>query len=371
MPLVQNIGLILYLFLPFLVASFTIYPSRTIIGSKALIQRQRLTITQTFMSSDKTKPSRGDIVSITYSLKADDDFVPETLFDQGTVQFVLGFGNYLPGLHEAVSDLIVGESIKGLTLDAGYGKKNPNLIAEASYESSGISKEDIKIGQELYLANGMKCRVVSMNDKGFTIDANHPLAGASYSADIKLNEIKTPPVKEQYEYHPHKIVGKSDFDVMTIALGCFWGGELAYQRVPGVVGTSVGFTQGKTENPTYEEVCSGTTGHTEAIQVVYNPKQVSFEKLVRIGMERLGDSKYLLNQVGNDKGTQYRHGVYFHNDEQRGVAETVIKSYGEKCVTECLEAKPYYMAEEYHQQYLLKGGQPANKNNKQIIRCYG
>lgn len=217
----------------------------------------------------------------------------------------------------------------------------------------------------------MKCRVATMNDQGFTIDANHPLAGSSYSADIKLNDIKKPPVKEQYEYHPHKIVGRSDFEVMTIALGCFWGGELAYQRVPGVAGTSVGFTQGKTENPTYEEVCSGTTGHTEAIQVIFDPKQVSFEKLVRIGMERLGDSKYLLNQVGNDKGTQYRHGVYYHNDEQKDIVEAIIRSYGEKCVTECLEANTYYMAEDYHQQYLLKGGQPANKNNKQTIRCYG
>jgi peptide-methionine (S)-S-oxide reductase len=118
-------------------------------------------------------------------------------------------------------------------------------------------------------------------------------------------------------------------------------------------------------------VCSGTTGHTEAIQVVYDPRQVSFEKLVRIGMERLGDSKFLLNQVGNDKGTQYRHGIYYHNDEQNSIAESIIQSFGDKCVTECLPAKKFFMAEDYHQQYLLKGGQPANKNNKQTIRCYG
>ena len=319
----------------------------------------------------QTKPKSGDIVSVTYSLKADDDFVPETLFDQGSVQFVLNFGNYLPGLHEAVSTLTVGESISGLTLDAGYGEKNQNLIANTSYESSGITKADISIGQELYLANGMKCRVVNMDNEGFTIDANHPLAGATYSADIKLNGIQSPPSKEQYEYHPDKVISDSEFEVMTIALGCFWGGELAYQRVPGVVGTSVGFTQGEKDEPTYAEVCSGTTGHTEAIQVLYDHKQVAYEKLVRIGMERLGDSKFLLNQVGNDKGTQYRHGIYYHNDEQKAIAESIIHSFGDKCVTECLPAKRFFMAETYHQQYLLKGGQPANKNNKQTIRCYG
>lgn len=106
---------------------------------------QKHTPTHLFVAYDITKPSHGDIVNVTYSLKADEDFVPETLFDQGSVQFVLGFGNYLPGLHEAVSGLSVGESIKGLTLDAGYGERSSNLVAEVSYESSGILKSDIEV----------------------------------------------------------------------------------------------------------------------------------------------------------------------------------------------------------------------------------
>ena len=146
---------------------------------------------------------------------------------------------------------------------------------------------------------------------------------------------------------------------------------MEYQRVTGVVGTAVGYTQGQKDDPTYEEVCSGTTGHTEAIQVVFDPSVVSYEDLLQVGLERLGESKFLMNQVGNDRGTQYRHGIYYHNDEQKEIAKSTIASYGEKCVTECIKAVRFYKAEDYHQQYLLKGGQNARKDAKETIRCYG
>ena len=142
-------------------------------------------------------------------------------------------------------------------------------------------------------------------------------------------------------------------------------------RREGVVGTKVGYTQGEVENPTYEQVCSGSTGHTEAIQVVFDPSIVSYEKLVHLAMDRLGENKYLLNQVGNDKGTQYRHGIYYHNDFQKELATKMIQSFGEDCVTECKPATVFYDAEDYHQQYLLKGGQSAKKNDSSVIRCYG
>lgn len=91
------------------------------------------------------------------------------------------------------------------------------------------------------------------------------------------------------------------YQLATFALGCFWGGELAYQRERGVVGTKVGYTQGHAVNPSYEEVCTGTTGHTEAMIVSFDPSTVSYERLVHLAMDRLGETKYLLNQVGNDK----------------------------------------------------------------------
>jgi len=228
----------------------------------------------------------------------------------------------------------------------------------------------VQVGTELQLANGMTCRVVAVTDDDVTIDANPPLAGATYTANVTLDEIESGPSPEQFMYVPQGVQERR-YDVLTVALGCFWGGELAYMRVPGVVGTAVGYTQGTVEDPTYQQVCSGTTGHTEAIQVIYDPSVVTYQQLVQLGMDRLGPSKFLLNQVGNDRGTQYRHGIYYHNDEQMNIAQVIIKSYGDTCRTECMPAMKFWTAEEYHQQYLLKGGQSAKKNAKETIRCYG
>lgn len=149
--------------------------------------------------------------------------------------------------------------------------------------------------------------------------------------------------------------------------------ELAYQRMPGVISTHVGYAQGHVRNPTYEEVCTGTTGHTEAIRIVYDPTIVSYSALVQLGIERLGDNIYKLKQVGNDRGTQYRHGIYYHNDEQEEVALKLLLSVsdGREVMTEVKRVKEFYMAEDYHQQYLMKGGQNAKQGADEAIRCYG
>jgi len=131
--------------------------------------------------------------------------------------------------------------------------------------------------------------------------------------------------------HLDSLVGK---EVATFGLGCFWGVELAFMREPGVVFTEVGYTQGDVEAPTYEQVCTGTTGHTEAIQVMFDPEKVSFQRLCELAMERLGDSAFLLNQVGSDEGTQYRHGIYYHSEDQRVVAQKILVHFGESCAAE-------------------------------------
>ena len=140
--------------------------------------------------------------------------------------------------------------------------------------------------------------------------------------------------------------------------------------------TQVGYAQGETESPTYEQVCSGATGHTEAVQVVFDPKAVSYERLCRLLVERLDDNVYLLNQVGNDRGTQYRHGIYPASDEQEAIASAVLGKVGEhkslgSVQTEVVRASRYWSAEDYHQQYLQKGGQSAKKGYEETIRCYG
>ncbi|CAM6033006.1 unnamed protein product [Sphagnum compactum] len=160
--------------------------------------------------------------------------------------------------------------------------------------------------------------------------------------------------------------------------GCFWGVELAYQRVPGVTKTEVGYTQGYTHNPSYNDVCSGTTGHSEVVRVEFNPAECSYENLLDVFWARHDPTT--LNRQGGDVGTQYRSGIYYYSPEQENAAKESMqkqqKLLNQKIVTEVLPAKKFYCAEEYHQQYLSKGGrfgfgQSSEKGCTDPIRCYG
>jgi len=159
----------------------------------------------------------------------------------------------------------------------------------------------------------------------------------------------------------------------TFAAGCFWGVELRFQRIPGVIKTAVGYIDGDVSDPKYEAVCTGMTGHTEAVQMTYDPKVVSFEELCDVFYA--GHNPTQLNRQGNDMGTQYRSGIYYHDDAQKKIAEEK-KAGVVNAVTEIKEAKTFWPAEEYHQQYLEKGGrfkngQSAAKGCTDPIRCYG
>ncbi|XP_004146896.2 peptide methionine sulfoxide reductase A1 [Cucumis sativus] len=160
--------------------------------------------------------------------------------------------------------------------------------------------------------------------------------------------------------------------------GCFWGVELGFQRVPGVTKTEVGYTQGHVHNPTYEDVCTGQTYHSEVVRVQYDPKECSYESLLDAFWARHDPTT--VNRQGNDVGTQYRSGIYFYTPEQEKAARESMerhqKTLNRKIVTEILPAKKFYRAEEYHQQYLEKGGrfgfkQSASKGCNDPIRCYG
>ena len=327
-------------------------------------------------SSLTRKPKSGDIVTFTLeSFKPTNDDVLEPLFDtKGTLQLVLNGGNYLPGLHKLLSTMNPGETVKGVNVDAGYGGYNKELEFQISTSDLGPSMDTslVKVGTVLRMQNCMECRVTKIEDDKWTLDANHPLAGAAYEIDVKLDKVEEGP--QNWEYVKDDNEGNK-YKVATVALGCFWGGELAYQRMPGVVSTEVGYTQGEKENPTYEEVCTGKTGHTEAIRVIYNVDVVSYQELVQLGLDRLDQDVFKLNQVGNDRGTQYRSGIYYHNDSQKKVAEELLAKLGSgdsrEVQTELKEATIFYKAEEYHQQYLLKGGQSAKKKASETIRCYG
>ncbi len=146
----------------------------------------------------------------------------------------------------------------------------------------------------------------------------------------------------------------------TFAAGCFWGVEAAFRRVKGVTSITVGYTGGSLQNPSYEDVCSGITGHAEAVQVEYDPSQVSYDDLLAVFWA--SHDPTTLNQQGPDIGEQYRSGIFFHNAEQKARAEAskekLQKSgrYGIPIVTEITPAPEFYRAEEYHQQYFEKRG---------------
>ena len=149
-------------------------------------------------------------------------------------------------------------------------------------------------------------------------------------------------------------------EVAYFAMGCFWGVERIFWQVPGVYVTAVGYQQGLTPNATYEEVCSGRTGHTESVMVVFDPRQVTFTDLLKVFWENHDPTQGM--RQGNDIGTQYRSGVYVTSDAQAAAAEASKTAYQVelskqgygKITSEIDPAGPFYFAEDYHQQYLAK-----------------
>jgi peptide-methionine (S)-S-oxide reductase len=149
-------------------------------------------------------------------------------------------------------------------------------------------------------------------------------------------------------------------ETVIFGMGCFWGAERDFWQAPGVYTTAAGYAAGLTPNPTYEEVCSGKTGHNEVVLVAFRPSDISFDELLRIFWEGHDPTQGM--RQGNDVGTQYRSGIYVTSDAQRKAAEASRERYQERLntagygeiTTEILDAPEFYYAEDYHQQYLAK-----------------
>ena len=145
-----------------------------------------------------------------------------------------------------------------------------------------------------------------------------------------------------------------------VGMGCFWGAERKFWQLPGVYSTAVGYAAGYTPNPTYREVCSGMTGHAEVVLVIFDPKQFSYDDLLKVFWENHDPTQGM--RQGNDVGTQYRSGIYTYNDAQQRAAERSRDAYQQKLsaagygpiTTEIVPASEFYYAEDYHQQYLAK-----------------
>jgi peptide-methionine (S)-S-oxide reductase len=169
-------------------------------------------------------------------------------------------------------------------------------------------------------------------------------------------------VPEKHFVSGHRIVPPfaPNIDFAMFGLGCFWGAERKFWQQSGVYSTAVGYAAGFTPNPTYEEVCTGMTGHNEVVRVVFDPKQISYEALLKVFWESHNPTQGM--RQGNDQGTQYRSGIYTSNVAQRTAAERSRREYNEQLqlvgfpavTTEILDAPPFFYAEEYHQQYLAK-----------------
>jgi len=150
------------------------------------------------------------------------------------------------------------------------------------------------------------------------------------------------------------------FETAVVGMGCFWGAERVFWQAPGVYTTAVGYAGGITPNPTYEEVCSASTGHTEAVLVSFDPAVTSYEEILRLFWENHNPTQGM--RQGNDVGTQYRSAIYTHGDAQAAAATRTRDAYAAmlrasghgEITTEVAPAGPFYYAEEYHQQYLAK-----------------
>jgi peptide-methionine (S)-S-oxide reductase len=183
------------------------------------------------------------------------------------------------------------------------------------------------------------------------------------TADEALPGRSTPlKVPETHYVNGHRILAPypAGLQEAVFGLGCFWGAEKKFWQLPGVYSTSVGYAGGTTRNPTYEEVCSGLTGHTEVVKVVFDPTKVTYGDLLKAFWESHDPTQGM--RQGNDVGTQYRSAIYYANEEQRQAAEESKRIFQESLTrarhgaitTEIIAAPEYFYAEDYHQQYLAK-----------------
>jgi peptide-methionine (S)-S-oxide reductase len=168
------------------------------------------------------------------------------------------------------------------------------------------------------------------------------------------------PAKHFVNGNPLKPPFPDGLETAMFGLGCFWGAERKFWQIPGVYTTAVGYAAGYTANPTYQEVCSGMTGHNEVVFLAFDPQQVSYAQLLKVFWESHNPTQGM--QQGNDVGTQYRSGIYTYSDAQKQQAEASKKAYQSalnqagygEITTEILAAPDFYYAEDYHQQYLAK-----------------
>jgi peptide-methionine (S)-S-oxide reductase len=184
-----------------------------------------------------------------------------------------------------------------------------------------------------------------------------PSCGEKESINV-TEKAKNTPATNTSEFKNQ--IEQGTYERATLAAGCFWGVESSFRKIPGVVATSVGYTGGKTENPTYKEVCYKNTGHAEAVEIVYDPDVIKYEQILKTFFDIHNPTTP--NRQGPDIGSQYRSAIFYHNDKQKQTAHKIKAElnksgkFSRPIVTETTKAQTFYRAEEYHQQYNEKKG---------------
>ena len=191
-----------------------------------------------------------------------------------------------------------------------------------------------------------------MDIKSLLIQPERALPGRDSSLVISANHfVNDQPITPPFSDH---------LELADFGLGCFWGAERIFWSLDGVDATAVGYMGGYTPNPTYEEVCSGMTGHTEAVRVIFDSKKISYEELLRVFWESHNPTQGM--RQGNDLGTQYRSVIFYNSNEEKEIAEKKIKEinesgeYDKEVATDLRESVEFYEAEEYHQDFVEKNG---------------
>uniref|UniRef100_A0A7S0E031 peptidylprolyl isomerase n=1 Tax=Hanusia phi TaxID=3032 RepID=A0A7S0E031_9CRYP len=337
-----------------------------------LFQRDTAARNSLSLSCSITKEvEHGDIVTVHYIGRLESGKEFDNTRQRAPVEFEVGGGRVIDGVEEAVIGMKEGElNCFKIPCEKAFGPIKLDLIVNVSKSEC---PEDLVVGQRLGI-KGLHVIVSNIYPDKMEIDGNLPLAGEDLLMEVEVL----------------RILKSNDCRLATFAGGSFWPLELIFQRIPGVVSTQAGYTGGTKDNPTYPEVCSESTGHAEAVLVKYDPKRVSYLQLLETFFEHVDVTQ--LNRQGNDVGTQYRNGIYYHDLVQKKEAETAllyvqeqldvqpffdversnefdIPVVQENCtvVTELLPAKKFWRAEEKHQQFLEKLGFCSEKGSKEPI----
>ena len=279
-----------------------------------------------------------------------------TNFDQGEIKLIVGANTgFNPVVHEMCRRLPSSPSSEELVETHSAGPWYQEAVLEIPQVNAPAG---LKVGDVVKLSNGLKARVTRSDATTLVIDANAPMAGRDLEWRIKLLDRKD----------------KSALVSACFACGCFLGLQLAFDRAPGVVFSCAGYTQGQALSPSYESVCTGKTGHTEAVFLLFDPSIITYQQLLALYFSRHDPTQ--LNRQGNDIGTQYRGGAYFTSDEQKAEVLEAIKfeqqKYKQPIVTEVLSHGSFWVAEPVHQGYLERESlQSAKKSDPTPIRCYG